>query len=457
MLTGDRLGASLAGPGIRAWNIARVLAAAAHPVRLVSTDTADIESALFEVGSASPREPAVMDANLDWADLIVVQGHALEQFESLRRTSKPMVCDLYDPMHLEQLEQARSLGPEQWRHRVLATTDVLNRQLRRGDFFLCASDRQRHFWLGQLAALGRINPDTYRDDPGLRRLLAVVPFGLDANPPVQTRHPIRGTVPGIGPDDRILLWGGGVYDWFDTATLLRAVARIAPDRPDLRLFFLGLRSPNQAEPISRAAAATIALADDLELTGRHVFLNDGWVAFDDRQNYLLDADAGVSTHFDHVETTFAFRTRMLDYLWASLPIVTTDGDSFADLVRERDLGAAVPAQDVGALAGALDRVLYGADTGRFRANVAATAVEFTWERTLAPLVEYCRDPRPAPDRPVDPTAIAAGPTLAGAPPTSVRRDIALLREYLRAGGVREVLARAGSRLGRMTHRRRSDG
>jgi hypothetical protein len=36
----------------------------------------------------------------------------------------------------------------------------------------------------------------------------------------------------------------------------------------------------------------------------------------------------VSTHYEHVETTFAFRTRILDYLWAGLPVVATGGDAF---------------------------------------------------------------------------------------------------------------------------------
>ena len=47
-----------------------------------------------------------------------------------------------------------------------------------------------------------------------------------------------------------------------------------------------------------------------------MFFNEDWVAYDDRQNYLLEADVGVSTHLDHVETEFSFRTRILDYLWA---------------------------------------------------------------------------------------------------------------------------------------------
>ena len=36
---------------------------------------------------------------------------------------------------------------------------------------------------------------------------------------------LRGVVPGIGPDDDMLVWAGGVYDWFDPLTLVRAVAR----------------------------------------------------------------------------------------------------------------------------------------------------------------------------------------------------------------------------------------
>ena len=84
-----------------------------------------------------------------------------------------------------------------------------------------------------------------------------------------------------------------------------------------------------------------------------MFFNEGWVEYEDRQNYLLEADVGVSTHFDHVETEFSFRTRILDYLWAGLPVVATGGDSFADLIEDRGLGVTVPPEDVDALEAAL--------------------------------------------------------------------------------------------------------
>ncbi len=55
-------------------------------------------------------------------------------------------------------------------------------------------------------------------------------------------------VPGIGPDDDVLVWAGGVYDWFDPLTLVRAVARLVEKRPSVRLYFMGMQHPNPDVP-----------------------------------------------------------------------------------------------------------------------------------------------------------------------------------------------------------------
>ncbi len=100
-----------------------------------------------------------------------------------RRSPKVLIVDIYDPIHLEVLEQSRD--QDDWDRRNLArvTVEVLNEQLARGDHFLCASEKQRDFWLGQLAAVGRLNPSTYDDGENLEGLISVVPFGLDDEPP----------------------------------------------------------------------------------------------------------------------------------------------------------------------------------------------------------------------------------------------------------------------------------
>ncbi|MGO1055857.1 glycosyltransferase [Crossiella sp. CA198] len=455
VITGDVVAERMAGPAIRAWNMALTLAGE-HEVRLVSINKSFAPPpAPFAVVQAPQRD---LPQHVDWADVVVLQGHVLELVPSLKRkdSTKIVVCDVYDPMHLELLEQSKDNDDERRAKDVIGVTKVLNAQLQRGDFFLCASERQRHFWLGNLMALGRLTPALYDADPTVQSLLAVAPFGLPGKPPERNGRGIRGVAPGIGESDKVVLWAGGVYSWFDPLTLIQSVDLLRHKRDDLRLFFLGMRHPNPDVPEMGITAETRRLAHQLGLVNRHVFFNESWVPYHQRQNFLLDADCGVTTHFEHVETTFAFRTRVLDYLWAGLPIVTTDGDSFADLVRAEGLGLVVPAEDPAELAEALDLVLYDTEfAAACRDRIAAIRDEFTWENALAPLVEFCRNPRPAADR------LSASSPLTRTPPLNssqrLRRDLGLFREYLNAGGAGEVARRAGGRLARLAKDRLRGG
>jgi GT2 family glycosyltransferase/glycosyltransferase involved in cell wall biosynthesis len=445
VITADAVAERMAGPAIRAWNMAEVLSGD-HDVRLITLNPhSSPPLADLDVRHVTPHS---MGPELAWAQLVVLQGHVLEQIPSLKASNHIVVVDIYDPMHLEQLEQARDLGADRRAQIVDAVTGVLSAQLCRGDFFLCASERQRHFWLGHLAAIGRLSPTVYDADPTTRSLLAVAPFGLSGKPPQRTGPGLRDTL-GLGPQEKVVLWAGGVYSWFDPLTLLHAVHMVCAERDDLRLVFLGMRHPNPDVPEMDIASQTRRLADTLGLAGKQVFFNETWVPYAQRQNWLLDANAGVTTHFEHVETTFAFRTRVLDYLWAGLPIVTTDGDAFAELVGTEQLGVVVPAQDPAALAAALHRVLYDdAFAAACRDRIATVAQRYTWEAVLAPLSEFCRHPRPAPDRLHGATVSA--PSRPAGMAGALRRDAGLAREYLAAGGPGELARRVGGRLRRLT-------
>jgi glycosyltransferase involved in cell wall biosynthesis len=368
-------------------------------VRLASTVHCELQHDSFPVSKVDDVGLRELEA---WCDVLVFQGHVMHDFPWLRDSRKVLIVDIYDPIHLEVLEQSREQTDWDRRNLSRITVEVLNEQLARGDHFLCASEKQRDFWLGQLAAVGRLNPATYDDGENLERLISVVPFGLDDDAPRRTRPAIRGVVPGIGPDDKVVLWGGGIYNWFDPLTLVRAIDKLRRRLPEVRLYFMGLTHPNPNVPAMRMAYDTQRLAEELGLTNEFVFFNEGWVDYDDRQNYLLDADVGVSNHLDHVETAFSFRTRILDYFWASLPVVATAGDSFAEIIEVRKLGLVVPPEDVDALEDALYTVLTDADFAQeCRANVAAAAPDYRWSRVLVPVLDLCTQPRRAPDL-VDP-------------------------------------------------------
>ena len=153
--------------------------------------------------------------------VLVVQGFTLSQFPFLGELKVAIVVDLYCPFTIEHLEMVRSrrkglaASPAELVAFDADAADVLNvqnTQLALGDFFLCASERQRDFWIGALHTAGRINPQTYAADPTLRSLIDVVPFGLpDAAAPEQSRpaggderraqrHPARAITFSCGPD-----------------------------------------------------------------------------------------------------------------------------------------------------------------------------------------------------------------------------------------------------------------
>lgn len=442
--TGDTLAPQMAGPAIRAWQIAIALCRE-HDVELVTTiECRDISHPDFRVRKVTDHE---LNQLIAWSDVTIFQGYLMNQHPALRYTNKIVVADIYDPFHLEQLEQARDAGEAGRRLIVRAATEVLNEQLTRGDLFMCASRKQRDFWLGQLAAVGRVNPVTYDADESMDDLVKVVPFGVSDDPPQHTRPVLKGVVPGIGPDDKVILWGGGIYNWFDPLTLLRAVDKLRARVPEVRLFFLGLKHPNPNVPEMRMAVETRRLSDQLGLTDVNVFFNEGWVAYDDRQNFLLEADIGVSTHLDHVETEFSFRTRILDYLWASLPVVATGGDSFGDIIDTYGVGLTVPPGDVDALEAALFRLLDEPELATAcSAASARLADEYRWSKVLEPLIEFCRSPHRAPDL-VDPDMAAAIPSIT-ANRGGIRADLAAFARVAREGDLRALVAKTGGRVKR---------
>ena len=435
IVTLDVVAERMAGPAIRAWELAGQLTAAGE-VTLASKFPVGRSDPRFAVTSFGGSRQALTRLARDH-DVLLVQGYALHDYPALATLGKHLVVDLYDPLVFESYplyREAGAAGPDQHAMHVA----MLDAQMLAGDFFVCANDRQRDMWLGRLCALGRLTPAVYEADPTFRRMIDLVPFGLAEAPPEACAPVLRGVVPGIGRDDLVLLWGGGVWDWFDPLTVIRAVARL--DRPDVKLFFLGVRSPNPDTPPMPMTARAIALAAELGVKDRLVFFNETWVPYEARQAYLLEADAGVTAHFDSVETRFSFRTRVLDYLWAGLPVLTTTGDGLAEVVDREGLGRALPYEDVDAWVAAI-RDLADDPAGRAatRERVKRVAAAYRWRVVAQPLVAYCR----APWR--QPKGLKAYARVRSRPTVLVRKGLAVLADQGPAALWRKVRAKFGGR------------
>jgi glycosyltransferase involved in cell wall biosynthesis len=395
----DYVRRAMAGPAIRSFELAHQLHLAGNEVTLATPVSTDIGKQPFRVVTYDDIEPDGLRHIAPGHDVVVGMGWVFAHSPALRESGASLVVDLYDPFHLENLA-AMALDQTPGRFADWEfVLGVLIEQIRVGDFFLCASERQRDLWIGAMSIANRVNLATYEQDPSLRRLIDVVPFGLPDEPPTQTGSPaMRGVVPGIGQDDLVLFWGGGIYNWFDPLTLIEAVSRVAARRPEIRLFFLSTGHPNPHIPEMDMVRRARELAAQLRVTDCNVFFNETWVPYERRADWLLESDVGVTTHIEHAETRYSFRTRVLDYFWAGLPIICTAGDSLADLVDRQDLGFAVPEKDVAALAGAIDE-LAGDPEGRTRRGerVREMARGMSWSSAIEPLARFCARPSHAAD------------------------------------------------------------
>jgi glycosyltransferase involved in cell wall biosynthesis len=394
IISHDVIGVRMAGPGIRAWEMARVLAAQ-QPVSLVAPQPIDLELPGVRCGSYTPGDAASLAPWLAAADVVVANGLLLHAHPELAHISQSLVLDLYDPMVLENLELFRAADPAQRQAQFEQDRAMLTHQLAMGDFFLCATERQRDLYLGALLLQGRVTPAYTDSDPQLRNLIDVAGFGLPAEPPRKQRPALRGIVPEIGANDMVLLWTGGLWDWLDPLTLIRAMTRVVEQVPHVRLVFLAGKHPGTIQTMRMPDEAR-ALAGALGLRDSHIFFYEQWVPYAERADFLLEADIAVSLHRSHLETAYAaVRSRFLDHLWAGLPSIVSTGDAAADLVRMHNLGYTVAPEDVEATADALCRLAHDAQMRQqCAAHARHVARLWTWDHTLAPLARFCRTPRP---------------------------------------------------------------
>jgi glycosyltransferase involved in cell wall biosynthesis len=328
----------LAGPEIRALEFAKALSVD-YEVTIIAKRRDASEREGIPVVPASRRRMLREAARHD-----VVISPALPPY--LLALKAPLgiaaVADQYDPHEMELVTLDAN------HDRELRTRAVsLELQLRQANLVLCAGARQRERLMSAAAMLG-LSGGTHAIDP------VIIPFGIpDALPPVSTDRPLRERFPQIADNDQVVIWWGTVWRWLDADTAIRAFARIAPVRPDVKLVITAGKPPSSASRRFDATDKAIALATELGLYGRTVFFVDGWIPYEKRLDYLREAALGLTLHRFSQEAKVAARARYMDYLSAELPCVLGRGDETAAEFEEAGYATLLDRPDAELLASTL--------------------------------------------------------------------------------------------------------
>jgi len=389
----DIIDEKMAGPGMRYLEIAKELSKF-MAVTLAIPNSTNLEIPNLRIVQYWEEHPDSLRVLIENCDAALISGYMVEKFKFLPEMENRIIVDLYDPIVLENLHYYLDESINNQKLLNDQTVKITNDLANLGDFFICGNERQRDYWLGVLTANGRINPENFIHDSSLRSLIDIVGIGLPKDLP-DTTPIIRGIHPNIPANAKIVLWGGGIWNWLDPLTLIKAWPQVIKENPDARLVFLGTRHPNPLVPQHEMASKAIGLAKELgEFEKSIVFFE--WVSYKDRERFLSEADISVTLHPIHVETRFSLRTRVLDAIWAQIPVIITDGDITSEWIKNYHIGEVVNEFDSLSVANAINYLLSKPKT-TWLTGFSALHQLLSWEKVIEPLKNYIFEGSIAPD------------------------------------------------------------
>jgi glycosyltransferase involved in cell wall biosynthesis len=362
--TPDVVGDRMAGPGIRAWHLAREISR--HlPVTLIArseSDAPDPEPVLFRQAGSEHSLRFVRHGTVEAREAMrsadVLVGQPARGFRRRRREQR-IVYDMFDPNVLELRELYGNAPSVRQRIHLAAEWWRLSEALMRADLLVCAAARQRHFYERLQAG----------DAPWI-----TVPFGIDMNE-------VRGCEK---PRDNIIVWGGGVWEWLDPATAVEATLRVNELGVRAKLLFLGRSRPNRSLIDRRRDDRFQQL---LDRGHGHVDANADWVPYHERLAWLRAGRVAIMLHRRTAEAEYSIRTRLFDALAAATPVIATAGGFAADLVERERIGIVVPPEETEAVASAIRKLLTDDEIySSCVENIERVRPRFAWDIVTRPLV-----------------------------------------------------------------------
>jgi glycosyltransferase involved in cell wall biosynthesis len=255
-----------------------------------------------------------------------------------------------------------------------------------GDFLLTAGERERYYLLGLLAASKRMSHEKHdQTDP----LIHLIPMTPPPEPPAPSKESMQKK-----PGEFVLLVAGAFLPWYDYTTFFKALRILdRKAKSNLKVLFMGgnPRDP-KFEHLVKEMGTLSKMQEKIVYTGT--------VPFKQRANYYSLADVAVNIPANTIEDELSVRTRVVDYIWAGLPILTPAKDEYSTAVVEADAGFAYQAGDASSLAQAIEKIITHPERlEQSRKNMRFLLEgKFNLKNYILPLEKFIRDPYINPSR-----------------------------------------------------------
>jgi len=352
------------GAGLRAWGLSEGLRHRGFDVIIASPALEDGASGPLQLPPhvrACPRsEIGAMIAEVR-PSVVVLQHWGMAA--DVPELTVPLALDLAGPHLLERLFWGDNDTERNVAEKIAA--------LRRADFVTCSGEYQRHYFYPFLAMAGF----DLREN-----CLAVIPFSVPPDAAAAATTARR--------DPLAFVYGGAFLAWQDPTRPPEWLLEELDHAGRGTLHFFG-----GAHPVADASGGRFASLMSTLREHPRVIVR-GLVAFDDLLTAYRKASVALDLMARNPERELAFTTRTMIYLYCGLPVMYNNYSEISGIVRDRGCGWTLDPEDETGFRRAVRSVLDGtAPLDAMRRAALMTATDYSWDKTIGPLAEFCANPR----------------------------------------------------------------
>lgn len=292
-------------------------------------------------------------------DVLVLQHWGLAN--ELDYVESPLVIDLAGPHLLERYYWGERNLVAAIREKIAA--------LRKADFVICGSQRQRYYFLPFLVAAG------FEPTP---ELLPVVPFSVSPDMPESS----------IERQLDEFVYGGLLLPWQDPEKPLRWLLEVLEKREKGALNFYG-----GAHPLGDVSGGKFLPL--LELLAKHPQVKShSLLPFNEIIKEYTKFGIALDVMGRNFERELASTTRTIIYMWCGLPVIHHSYTELASFIEYYEAGWLVEPENELQLKDCINYCLDHPEDVRRRGRNARRLMRenFTWEKTLQPLANFCYHP-----------------------------------------------------------------
>ncbi len=355
------------GAGLRAWGLGQGLISRGHDV-VFSMPEAALESRVALEGRSADAATQSLAWTMGTLFEVIVRSRAeiviacnWPVAANIHNCPVPLVLDQHGPHLLERQYQAAFRGfEENARAKRLA--------LSKADYFCCAGDLQRLYFLPWLMQAG------FQFDDGR---VCSIPISLSPDLP-----------PHEFSEEITFVYGGVFLPWQDPRAGLQEVLAQLQQRDRGRLKFFGGKHPVYPVDTGLFEELRRQLEHHPRVQVRPMVAHDELIETYRRAHVAIDLMAR------NPERELAFTTRTVEYLWCGLPVIYGDYAELSRYIREYRAGWTIDPNSPAALHAAVSEVFEQPDRVReYSCNAQRLVRErLTWDRTIEPLDAICRHP-----------------------------------------------------------------